>query len=149
MVVPGQGTRTVDVEELVFTPEPTYVGTATPMSYRVDTVVSDTVESTAHPMMTAAPVVPPTPIVTVPNVVVTPLSGAPAVFDLPAAVPDLAPDSFTLIPSCQTRAEEFATDDGTLQVEPATGQVVSKPSPPPRRLPAPSPSSPSAQTAPT
>ena len=37
VVVPGEGTWTVDGEELVFTPEPVFIGTATPVAYRVDT----------------------------------------------------------------------------------------------------------------
>jgi len=56
VVVPGDGTWTVDGEVLVFTPGPAFVGAATPVSYRVDTVVGDTVESTATPTVTAAPV---------------------------------------------------------------------------------------------
>lgn len=129
MVVPGEGTWTVDGEELIFTPEPAFVGTATPVSYRVDTAAGDTVESTATPTVTAAPVVPPTPIVTVPDVFVTAPAGAPAVFDLPAAVPDLVPESVVLIQPNETPATEVTTDDGTWQVQPDTGQVAFTPSP--------------------
>jgi CshA-type fibril repeat protein len=107
VVVPGEGTWTVDGEVLVFTPEPAFVGTATPVSYRVDTAAGDTVESTATPTVTAAPVVPPAPIVAVPDIVVTPPAGAPAVFDLPAAVPDLVPESVVLIQPNNTPATEF------------------------------------------
>lgn len=55
LVVPGEGTWTVDGGGLVFTPEPALVGTATPVAYRVDTAAGDTVESTATPTVTAAP----------------------------------------------------------------------------------------------
>ena len=129
VVVPGEGTWTVDGEVLVFTPEPTFVGTATPVSYRVDTASGDTVESTATPTVTAAPVLPPTPIETLPDVVVTAPAGAPAVFDLPAAVPDLVPELVVLIQPNETPATEVTTDDGTWQVQPATGQVTFTPSP--------------------
>lgn len=129
VVVPGKGTWTVDGAELVFTPEPDFVGTATPVSYRVDTVAGDAVESTATPTVTATPVVPPTPVVTVPDVVVTPPAGAPAVFDLPAAVPDVVPESVVLILPNEARATEVTTDDGTWQVQPTTGEVVFTPSP--------------------
>jgi len=129
VVVPGEGTWTVDGAELVFTPEPAFVGTATPVSYRVDTVDGDTVESTATPTVTAAPVLPPTPIETLPDVVVTAPAGAPAVFDLPSAVPDLVPESVALILPNHTPAEEFTTDDGTWQLQPATGEVIFTPSP--------------------
>ena len=97
VVVPGEGTWTVDGAVLVFTPETAFVGTAAPVSYRVDTAAGDTVESTATPTVTAAPVVPPTPVETVPDVIVTVPAGAPAVFDLAAAVPDLVPESVALI----------------------------------------------------
>jgi len=129
VVVPGEGTWTVDGEVLVFTPEAAFVGTATPVSYRVGTAARDVVESTATPTVTAAPVVPPAPIVTVQDVVVTAPPGAPAVFDLPAAVPDLVPESVVLIVPNETPAEEFTTDDGTWQVQPTTGEVVFTPSP--------------------
>ena len=114
---------------LVFTPEPAFLDTATPVSYRVDTAAGDAVQSTATPTVTAAPVLPPTPIETLPDVVVTAPAGAPAVFDLPAVVPDLVPESVALILPKDTPAAEFATDDGTWQVQPTTGQVVFKPSP--------------------
>lgn len=129
VVVPGEGTWTVDRGELVFTPEPDFVGTATPVSYRVDTLAGDAVESTATPTVTAAPVVPPVPVVTVPDVVVTPPAGAPAVFDLPAAVPDVVPDSVVLSLPNEAPATEVTTDDGTWQVQPTTGEVVFTPSP--------------------
>jgi len=129
VVVPGEGAWTVDGDELVFTPEPDFVGTATPVSYRVDTLAGDAVQSTATPTVTASPVVPPTPVVTVPDVVVTPPAGAPAVFDLPTAVPDVAPESVLLVLPNDTPATEFTTDDGTWQVQPATGEVVFTPSP--------------------
>ena len=77
VLVPGEGTWTADGEVLVFTPEPTFVGTATPVSYRVD---GDTLESTATatatPTGTAAPIAPPTLVVTVPDVVVTAFAGS-------------------------------------------------------------------------
>jgi hypothetical protein len=79
--------------------------------------------------VTAAPVVTPTPIETVPDVVVTAPAGAPAVFDLPAAVPDLVPESVVLILPNETPATEVTTDDGTWQMQPATGQVTFTPSP--------------------
>ena len=131
VVVPGEGTWTVDGAELVFTPEPDFVGTATPVSYRVDTLAGDVVESTATPTVTAAPVVPPVPVpvVTVPDVVVTPPAGAPAVFDLPAAVPDVVPESVVLIQPNEAPATEVTTDEGTWQVQPTTGEVVFTPSP--------------------
>lgn len=148
VVVPGEGTWTVGGEVLVFTPEPAFVGTATPVSYRVDTAAGDTVESTATPTVTAAPVVPPVPVVTAPDVVVTVPACTPAVFDLPAAVPDLVPGSVALILPNQTPAEEVTTDDGTWQVQPTTGQVTFTPSSTVVGDPAPSPSPPSAPTAP-
>ena len=37
VVVPGEGPWTVDGKGLVFTPEPAFAGTATPVAYRVDT----------------------------------------------------------------------------------------------------------------
>jgi CshA-type fibril repeat protein len=132
VVVPGEGIWTVDGAVLGFKPEPTFVGTATPVSYRVDTAAGDMVESTATPTVTATPILPPAPVVTVPDVVVTAPAGAPAVFDLSAAVPDVVPESVAMI---------------QLNETPATGQVTFTPSPlvgdPP-----PSPSSPSAPTAP-
>jgi hypothetical protein len=67
VVVPGEGGWTVDGEVLVFTPEPAFVATATPVAYQVNTVASAAVELTATPTVTAAPVVPPTLIVTVPD----------------------------------------------------------------------------------
>ncbi|MBF4601894.1 hypothetical protein ITJ55_13845 [Frigoribacterium sp. VKM Ac-1396] len=128
VVVPGEGTWTVDGGQLVFTPEPDFVGTATPVSYRVDTVDGVAVESTATPSVTTAPVVPPAPVVTVPDVVVTPPAGAPAVFDLPAALPDVVPESVVLIQPNEAPATEVTTDDGTWQVQPTTGEVVFTPS---------------------
>ena len=148
MVVPGEGTWTVNGGELVFTPEPDFVGTATPVSYRVDTLAGDAVESTATPTVTAAPVLPPTPIETLPDVVVTAPAGTPAVFDPPAAVPDLVPESVELIQPNETPATEVTTDDGTWQVQPATGQVIFTPSPTLVGDPTPSPSPPSAPMAP-
>jgi len=128
VVVPGEGTWTVDGEELVFTPEAAFAGTATPVSYRVDTAAGDTVESTATLTVTAAPVVPPVPVETVPDVVVAAPAGTPAVFDLPAAVPDLVPETVALLMPNETLADEVRTDDGTWQVQPATGQVTFTPS---------------------
>ena len=96
--------------------------------------------------MTAAPVVPPTPIVTVPDVVVTTPSGTPAAFNLPAAVSDLVPESIVLIQPNETPTTEATTDDGTRQVKPDTGEVVFTPPSPATRPPSPSP--PSSSTAP-
>nr|WP_255350955.1 hypothetical protein [Frigoribacterium sp. Leaf44] len=47
VVVPGEGTWAVDGSQLVFTLERDFVGMATPVSYRLDTVAGDAVESTA------------------------------------------------------------------------------------------------------
>ena len=99
------------------------------MAYRVDNAAGDTVASTATLTVTAAPVVPPTPIVKGPDVVVTAPAGTPAVFDLPAAVPDLVPESAVLILPNETPTTELKTDDGTWQVQPTTGEVVFTPSP--------------------
>lgn len=148
VVVPGEGTWTVDGEELVVTPEPAFVGMATPLSYRVDTAAGDTVESTATPTVTAAPVVPPTPVVTVPDDVVTTPAGAPAVFHLPAAVPDLVPESVVSSLPNDMPATEVTTDHGRWRVQSANGQVVFTPSTTLVWDPAPSPSPPSAPTAP-
>jgi CshA-type fibril repeat protein len=148
VVVPGEGTWTVNGEVLVFTPEPAFVGTATPVSYRVDTVAGDTVQSTATPTVTAAPVVPPAPVVTVPDVVVTAPAGVPAVLDLPAAVPALMPESVVLIQPNETPTTVVTTDDGTWQVQPTTSQITFTPSPTLIGDPTPSPSPPSAPTAP-
>lgn len=129
VVVPGEGAWTVDGEVLVFAPEPAFVGTATPVGYRVDTATGDVVESTATPTVTAAPVEPPAPVVTVPDVVVTAPDGDPAVIDLPAAVPDLVPDSVALVEQDGAPTDELVTDDGTWEVRPAVGEVVFTPAP--------------------
>jgi len=76
-----------------------------------------------------APVVPPTPIVTLSDVVAKAPAGAPAVFDLPAAVPNLVPESVALGQPNQTPADVVTTDDGTWQIQAATGQVTFTPSP--------------------
>lgn len=47
VVVPDEGTWTVDGQVLVFTPESAFVGTARLVAYRVDTAAGHTVESTA------------------------------------------------------------------------------------------------------
>ncbi|OII21331.1 hypothetical protein [Frigoribacterium sp. MCBA15_019] len=86
-------------------------------------------QSTATPTVTAAPVVPPAPVVTVPDVVVTAPAGAPAVFDLPAAVPALVPESVVLIQPNETPTTVVTTDDGKGQVQPTTGQITFTPSP--------------------
>lgn len=59
--------------------------------------------------MTAVPVAPAVPIAMVRDVVTTPC-GAPAVFDLPAAVPDLIPESVVLILPNDMPATEVTTD---------------------------------------
>jgi CshA-type fibril repeat protein len=67
--------------------------------------------------------------VTVPDVVVTPPAGAPAVFDLPAAVPDVVPESVVLMQPNEAPATVVTIDEGTWQVQPTTGEVVFTPSP--------------------
>ena len=52
VTVPNEGTYEVVGGKIVFTPEPDFVGTATPVIYRVDSTVGDTVESTYTPTTT-------------------------------------------------------------------------------------------------
>ncbi|KAB2811530.1 hypothetical protein F9L07_06525 [Pimelobacter simplex] len=51
VTVPGEGTYTVEDGKLVFTPEPDFTGTATPVRYRVDDAEGNTVESTYTPTL--------------------------------------------------------------------------------------------------
>src|SRR5690606_2596897 len=57
VTIPGQGTYTIDssdpnVPRIVFTPEPDFVGTATPVGYRAEDMIGVPVESTYTPTFT-------------------------------------------------------------------------------------------------
>ncbi|MBL3685962.1 hypothetical protein D3248_03205 [Leucobacter zeae] len=57
VTVPGEGTYTVEDGRIVFTPEPDFIGTATPVGYRVHDTEGNAVESTYTPTLTpVAPV---------------------------------------------------------------------------------------------
>jgi len=52
VTVPGEGTYTIEDGKIVFTPEPSFVGTATPVDYRIADVNGTTAKSTYTPTLT-------------------------------------------------------------------------------------------------
>ncbi|MFJ9317893.1 Ig-like domain-containing protein, partial [Pimelobacter simplex] len=52
VTVPGEGTYTVEDGKIVFTPEPGFTGTATPVRYRIADINGTTAESTYTPTVT-------------------------------------------------------------------------------------------------
>jgi len=128
VVVPGQGRYELDraTSTVVFTPEPQFTGTATAVSFVVTDVAGATATSTLTATVTPAPEVPPTPVVTVPDVVVEAPAGEPVVIDLPAAVPDLVPGTVAVVDD-GVAGDTVTTDDGTWTVQPSAGTVTFTP----------------------
>ncbi|WP_320669424.1 Ig-like domain-containing protein [Patulibacter defluvii] len=54
VVIPGQGVYTIEDGKIVFTPEPQFTGTATPVRYRIKDVNGNPAESTYTPTVTPA-----------------------------------------------------------------------------------------------
>lgn len=96
VVVPGQGTYTVDGKEIVFTPLPEFVGTATPVDYRISDEAGLHAENTYTPTLTA--VVPEAKDDASTGRVNTPQSVDPLLNDTPGdpGVP-LVPETLTLL----------------------------------------------------
>ncbi|WP_320669425.1 Ig-like domain-containing protein [Patulibacter defluvii] len=55
VVIPGQGVYTIEDGKIVFTPEPQFTGTATPVRYRIKDVNGNPAESTYTPTVTPGP----------------------------------------------------------------------------------------------
>ncbi|GEB16923.1 Ig-like domain-containing protein [Pimelobacter simplex] len=127
VTIPGEGTYTVADGRIVFTPEPQFTGTATPVDYRIADVNGTTAESTYTP--TIDPVTP----VANPDKTSGP-QGVPQSIDPLAndeagdpAVP-LDPDSLTLLDAEGNPADSVTVPgEGTYTIE--DGKIVFTPEP--------------------
>ena len=124
VVVPGQGTYTVEGHRIVFTPVKGFTGTADPVTYRIADVNGTTATSTYTPTVEPGK----------PDEVVIPESGpqgSTVVLDPVASVPGLDPTSVVLVDP--DTGEEVTTlvvpGEGTWTVDPVTGEVTFDPEP--------------------
>ena len=128
VTIAGQGTYTVDLGDpagprIVFTPVTGFVGTATPVTYRIADVNGTTTTSTYTPTIVAGP----------PEVhddSAQARRGRPVTFDLTRLVPDLDPGTIALLgPDGAEVLELTVPGEGTWVVDPETGRVTFTPEP--------------------
>jgi CshA-type fibril repeat protein len=132
VTVPGEGKYTVDPATgvVTFDPEPTFAGTATPLTYRVADANGTTATATLTVKVTGAPVAKPDAATTPQNVNVT---LDPLVNDAPGASGGAALDPATVRlkdPADGTyKTTVTVPGEGKYAVDPATGKVTFDPEP--------------------
>ncbi|MGI9186266.1 MAG: Ig-like domain-containing protein, partial [Gaiellales bacterium] len=124
--VPGQGTYALVGGSVRFTPEPGFVGPATPIAYRVE----DSLGRVAHSTITVT-VLPAPPTVTDETVTVTPGQAGTMTPTVTAGSAPINPALTCLAPygadSCDPTSTLLATAEGVYQLDALTGTVTFTP----------------------
>ncbi len=124
VTVPGEGTYTLGGDGIVFTPLPTFVGTAAPVTYWVADANGTTATTTYTPTVTAG-----APTQVAPITIAAP-RGVPVTFDLTTRVPGIVPSSIGLVtPDGGVSNELVVPGQGTWRIIPGTTRIVFTPVP--------------------